>query len=397
MPGRIQTVTRYGGLTFPKVPPILEDGLRLPKGAPNFAVRCLTHTRARFATANGQPQGKQDPGVFYKTAAPTAGPANVAINFGEFDIPSAVSTALVKGDPLDGEIRRGYRAMGVDYRDSKVFKYDEHGPCYGLVWSPEGWGPIKPKVKYYLTGEAPLFLKREDFDWEEIFKSRPAVYAHTDGIFLAVGPNTPPIIRDFHKAAAEQGVICTFDNNVRPGPLKSIYGPDYLRIAQRIYRRIVRQVDILFGNKDDFDILGIKRPKFKPESPLDMKFFKEIILNTVKKFPNLKAVLMNLGYERDASHFLWSALLYIDGNFFEAPIIEVFGRDRIGRGDATDFGLLYPLMIEKSPQDAIDFACACGALCMGTFGDTLKVDSLDDIWDFAKAIRAGGEVFKVER
>lgn len=397
MPGRIQTVTRYGGLTFPKIPPILVDGLTLPKGAPDFAVRCLTHTRVREATANGQPQGRQDPGALYKTVAPTAGPANVAINFGEFDIPSAVSTALVKGDPLDGEIRRGYRAMGVDYRDSKVFNHDPHGPYYGIVWSPEAWGPIKPKVKYYLAGEAALFLKRGDFDWKEIFKSRPSVYAHTDGIFLAVGHNTPPMIRDFHKVAGEEGAICTFDNNVRPGPLKSIYGPDYLRQARRIYGRIVRQVDILFGNKDDFDILGIKPPKFKPKSPLDMNFFKEIILKTVKKFPNLKAVLANLGHEIDANHFLWSALLYIDGQFYEAPIIEVFGKDRIGRGDATTFGLLLSLMKGKSPQDAIDFACAAGALCMGSFGDTLKVDSLEDISDFAKAIRSGGNVFKVER
>jgi 2-dehydro-3-deoxygluconokinase len=63
--------------------------------------------------------------------------------------------------------------------------------------------------------------------------------------------------------------------------------------------------------------------------------------------------------------------LYIDGKFYEAllrPDLEIY--DRVGGGDSFASGLIYGFMEGKSPEQAVNYGAAHGALAMTTPGDT---------------------------
>lgn len=400
----IQTVTRFG-MNFPvKLPPrVTASSLICPADRPKFGIVTLNHTRKRIIPLDGHGFSHQDPGAEFKDVAPTAGPANVAINFSDVaDVPSAVVTALIDGHPDTGKLVRGYRAMGVhvfkkeDENGAPFYKYSPRGYQYGQVYSSLAWGPDGPSVQYNLANEVAAEMKAGDFNWNEIF-GLGSVYAHTDGIYLTVGQNSPGLILDFLQAARQREIRTSFDLNFRPGLLKDIYGSEYMERAHEIYSQIVQNVDILEGNRDDLhDALDIPVPESTSKSKIDVAVYKEMIQETVRRFPNLKVVLANLAKESDASHHFWTALLYINGEFVEAYPDEIFVRDRIGRGDATTFGILYGMMMDWTPQEIIDFAAACGAKAMAAVADTIKVP-LADILKYARGKRAGVNVAAVAR
>jgi len=67
----------------------------------------------------------------------------------------------------------------------------------------------------------------------------------------------------------------------------------------------------------------------------------------------------------------WGAVLYADGQFAEAPLredLEIY--DRIGGGDSFASGMIYAFLAGKSPQQAVQYGAAHGALAMTTPGDT---------------------------
>jgi 2-dehydro-3-deoxygluconokinase len=64
-------------------------------------------------------------------------------------------------------------------------------------------------------------------------------------------------------------------------------------------------------------------------------------------------------------------VLYYDGRFYDAAMredLEIL--DRVGGGDSFASGLIYALMEGKSPQEAVEYGAAHGALAMTTPGDT---------------------------
>ncbi len=83
-------------------------------------------------------------------------------------------------------------------------------------------------------------------------------------------------------------------------------------------------------------------------------------------YPNFKAVATTLRNAKTASANDW-AVLYIDGDFYDAPLrenLEIY--DRVGGGDSFASGLIYGLMEGNSPVDAVNCGAAHGALAMTT-------------------------------
>jgi 2-dehydro-3-deoxygluconokinase len=67
----------------------------------------------------------------------------------------------------------------------------------------------------------------------------------------------------------------------------------------------------------------------------------------------------------------WGAVLYADGQYHEAPLrenLEIY--DRVGGGDSFASGMIYALLAGRSPQEAVEYGAAHGALAMTTPGDT---------------------------
>jgi 2-dehydro-3-deoxygluconokinase len=63
--------------------------------------------------------------------------------------------------------------------------------------------------------------------------------------------------------------------------------------------------------------------------------------------------------------------MYAGGQFYDATLRPDLGiYDRVGGGDSFASGLIYALMEGKSPEQAVNYGAAHGALAMTTPGDT---------------------------
>jgi 2-dehydro-3-deoxygluconokinase len=82
----------------------------------------------------------------------------------------------------------------------------------------------------------------------------------------------------------------------------------------------------------------------------------------------------------------WGAILYAEGQFYEAALrsdLEIL--DRVGGGDSFASGLIYGLMESDDPEEAVNYGAAHGALAMTTPGDTTTA-SLAEV----KKVTGGG-------
>jgi 2-dehydro-3-deoxygluconokinase len=140
-----------------------------------------------------------------------------------------------------------------------------------------------------------------------------------------------------------------------------------------VNRRIASLVDVMIGNEEDFTAaLGFTVPGLDEHiSNLDPANFKKMIAEVTKLYPNLRAVATTLRNAKTATLNDWGAILYIDGQYCEAPLrenLEIY--DRVGGGDSFASGLIYAFLADKTPQEAVEYGAAHGALAMTTPGDT---------------------------
>jgi 2-dehydro-3-deoxygluconokinase len=132
----------------------------------------------------------------------------------------------------------------------------------------------------------------------------------------------------------------------------------------------------MLGNEEDFTAaLGFEVEGLDPHlSALDPANFQRMIERVVAEYPNLKVVGTTLRRATTANVNDWSAVLYADGSFHVAAPregLEIF--DRVGGGDGFASGMIYSFLAGKSPEDAVEYGAAHGALAMTTPGDTTMV------------------------
>jgi len=71
------------------------------------------------------------------------------------------------------------------------------------------------------------------------------------------------------------------------------------------------------------------------------------------------------------------AVLYIDGQFYYNSGYPVKVKDTVGAGDSFLASLVYKITTKSHPQDAINFACAVGALVAASEGANPKISDTD--------------------
>ncbi|NQU10041.1 sugar kinase, partial [bacterium] len=156
----------------------------------------------------------------------------------------------------------------------------------------------------------------------------------------------------------------------RPSLWKGIGGKEK---AQEINRRIARNVDVMIGNEEDFTAcLGFAVEGADEHlKKLPIEGFKKMITRAVTEYPNFKVVATTLRAVKSATVNDWGAICWAGGKFYEAQNrenLEIL--DRVGGGDSFASGLIYGLMTDGDPQQAVDCGAAHGALAMTTPGDT---------------------------
>lgn len=267
----------------------------------------------------------------------------------DFIFQGGVSTEYIRWVPFDG--------IG---RKSRV----------GLNFTERGFGVRAAVGCSDRANSAASQIKKGDFDWETIFGRDGVRWLHTGGIFAALSTTTPDAIIEAVTIAKKYGTIVSYDLNYRASLWKDIGGQDK---ARQVNREIAKYVDVMIGNEEDFTAaLGFEVEGLDEHcSNLDPSNFKKMIQKAVAQFPNFKAVATTLRNAKTAGRNDWGAILYIDGQFYEAvlrPDLEIY--DRVGGGDSFASGLIYGLMEGKSPEQAVNYGAAHGALAMTTPGDT---------------------------
>jgi 2-dehydro-3-deoxygluconokinase len=263
-----------------------------------------------------------------------------------------VSTAYIKWMPFDGIGRKA--RVGLNFTERGF------GIRAGLGCSDRGH-------------TAASQLKKGDIDWEQIFGRDGVRWFHSGGIFAGLSESTPEVIIEACQAARKYGTIVSYDLNYRPSLWKDIGGK---KQAQEVNRGIARYVDVMLGNEEDFTAgLGFEVEGLDAHiSKLDPANFKKMIGNVVKVYPDFKVIATTLRNARTASRNDWGAILYADEQFYDAVLredLEIL--DRVGGGDSFASGLIFALLENKEPQQAVNYGAAHGALAMTTPGDTTMV------------------------
>jgi len=312
----------------------------------------------------------------------SGGEYNVAANLARcFGMRTAIASALVD-NPLGEKISAEVRRMNV-HGIYKHFKSDGvRGPNMALVWSDRGQGVRPPVVFYNRANEAASLLKPGDFDFSAIFKEGVRWF-HSGGIFAALSLTTPALIIEGMKTAHAHGAIVSFDLNYRA---KLWAAANTGENPSEVFGRIVEHVDVLLGNEEDLQMgLGLPGPDIHATSNLDPSSFLATIEQVHKKWPNIKAVATTLRDVKSTNRHLWSAVLWIDGEHWVAPTMELDVYDRVGGGDGFAAGLIYGLLEGLDPEQALRLGWAHGALITTYPGDTTMA-SVEQV----KALAQGG-------
>ncbi len=280
---------------------------------------------------------------------------------------AAVVTGIVKNDVgllLEDLILQG----GVETSLIQWVDYDGIGRTVrnGLNFTERGFG-IRGAVGCSDRGNsAASQLKPGDIDWQFIFGELGVRWFHTGGIFAGLSESTREVVIEAVKIARKYSTIISYDLNYRPSLWKSFGGIEKCR---EVNQKIAPYIDVMIGFPS---FLGFEVEIASDDLiDLDVNAFEKMIEKAVAAYPNFKVFAASIRKVKTASINDWGAICWADGKFYTAthrPNLEIM--DRVGGGDSFASGVIYGLMNFNSPQKAVEYGAAHGALAMTTPGDT---------------------------
>lgn len=304
-----------------------------------------------------------------------------------FGMDSAVVTALAD-NPVGRLVQDLIFQGGVDQSHVRWVRYDGVGreTRNGLNFTERGFG-MRPALGCSDRGHTAVSqLKPGDIDWELIFKKEGARWFHTGGIFCALSDTTPAVAKEAIESARQHGSVISYDLNYRESLWNSIGGKAR---AQEVNRELAPMVDVMIGNEEDFTAcLGLEVEGLDAgHSKLEVESFHRMMTRAAEEFPNLKVIATTLRNAKTATKNDWSAVCYVQGELFRAPVredLEIF--DRVGGGDSFASGLIFGLLTNRGAQWAVECGAAHGALAMTTPGDT----TMATLAEVERAMKSGG-------
>jgi 2-dehydro-3-deoxygluconokinase len=276
---------------------------------------------------------------------------------------------------------------GVDTSLLKWVPYDGVGRTVrnGLNFVERGFG-MRAATGCSDRGHTAISqTKPGDFDWETIFGStQGARWFHTGGIFAALSGSTAEVAAEAIDVARQYGTPVSYDLNYRDSLWKSIGGK--VR-AQEVNRELVRKVDLLLGNEEDFSaMLGFEIKGLGEDfAELPIAGYEVMLREVAAAYPNLKLIASTLRTAHTASRNGWGAIALYQDEIVHVPQRDIDIFDRVGGGDSFASGLIYGLIANKPIEWAMRCGVAHGALAMTTTGDT----SMATLAEVERAIKGG--------
>ena len=304
--------------------------------------------------------------------------ANVAVSAANYGLDAAFVTKLPDnaiGQCAVNELRR----FGVD-TGSIMFG----GPRLGVYFVEKGASQRASKVIYDRAGSSIALAKREDFDWETIF--RGADWFHFTGITTALGGELPDICMQACRIAKEKGLTISCDLNYR----KNLWSREQ---AGEVMARLMPYVDICISNEEDAkDVFGIESENTDIQSGvLNHEGYISVARQLTDRF-HFKNVAFTLRGSISATDNTWAGMLYDDGIAYFSPTYKIHIVDRVGGGDSFGAALIYALVNKYNPQEAIHFAVAGSCLKHTIEHDFNLIDTAE-----VHALVAGNASGRVQR
>jgi 2-dehydro-3-deoxygluconokinase len=294
------------------------------------------------------------------------GEANVAASLAKFGMDVAFVTILP--DNLIGEAcMDSLRGFGID--TSLILRQGERIGIYFL----EAGANFRPSVVVYdRTHSSFSDAHPEDFNWGKIFSG--ARWFHITGITPAVSQSAAELALTAVSQAKTHGLTVSCDYNYRKNLWK------YGKSAVEVMHELVKSVDIGIANEEDCQkALGINLDGDHWESDLKvgnlcLEKYRILCEKVFEEFPNLKMQAITLRESFSADFNGWSACLHDRESFIVSGRYEIKDIvDRVGGGDAFSAGLIYGLMGEMAPAQALEFAVAASCLKHSIPGDMNRV------------------------
>jgi 2-dehydro-3-deoxygluconokinase len=228
-------------------------------------------------------------------------------------------------------------------------------------------------------------VKPGDFNWPLIFGDANGTKCfHTGGIFAALSASTADVAAEAMDAARRHGTFISYDLNYRDSLWRSIGGKSK---AQQVNRALVRNVDLLLGNEEDFSaMLGVEIKGVSEDfDELPIAAYSDMLCEVAAAYPNLKLIASTLRTAHTASRNAWGAIALYQDQIVHVPQQEIDILDRVGGGDSFASGLIYGILAGKPIDWAVRCGVAHGALAMTTAGDT----SMATLAEVERAMKGG--------
>jgi 2-dehydro-3-deoxygluconokinase len=288
-----------------------------------------------------------------------------------FQLRTAIATALAE-NPVGRLLEDLMLQGGVDLDLLRWTAYDGIGRTVrnGLNFTERGYGVRAAEGCSDRGNTAISQAKPGDWDWKAIFGSdRGSRWFHTGGIFAALSDSTIEVAREAMDAAQAQGTVVSYDLNYRGSLWKSIGGKAR---AQEVSQELVKKVDVLFGNEEDFSaMLGVKIEGVSESfDELPAESYAAMLRAVASAYPNLKVIASTLRTAHTASRNAWGAIALDSNGIAHVAQQEIDILDRVGGGDSFASGLIYGLLSGHDLPWAVRCGVAHGALAMTTPGDT---------------------------
>lgn len=290
------------------------------------------------------------------------GEANVAASLALFGSDAAFVSA-VPANPLGDAAVRFLGGFGVD---TSLIK--RQGERLGIYFLETGANQRGSSVVYDRSHSAMAEAKAEDFDWATIFAG--ADWFHITGITPAISATAAETALTAVRAAKQHGLTVSCDYNYRSKLWK------YGKSAPEVMRTLVQYVDVGIANEEDCQLsLGVKLEEGDWQQQvghgaLETDRYEALAKRMLVEFPNLKMQAITLRESFSADHNGWSACLYDGKQFCMSQRYEITDIvDRVGGGDSFAAGLIYGLINDMHPAEALRFAVAASCLKHSVMGD----------------------------
>jgi 2-dehydro-3-deoxygluconokinase len=288
-----------------------------------------------------------------------------------FGLRTAIVTALAE-NPVGRLVEDLILQGGVDTSLIMWRPYDGIGRAVrnGLNFTERGFG-VRGAVGCSDRGHTAVAqLRPGEVDWQRIFHEDGARWLHCGGIFAALSETSAGVATEAMEAARESGAVVSYDLNYRPSLWHGIGG---MERAREVNTALVRLVDVVFGNEEDFAVaLGyVSHSDDSTFTHLDSSAYGATLAAIARDHPNLKVIATSLRTVRSATVNDWGAICHAEGRVSVAPTmegLEIF--DRVGGGDSFAAGLIYGIQQGYGIDEALRWGVAHGALAMTTPGDT---------------------------